>query len=159
MPNCLSRRSISRSWSTVSKAAVKSSRHRAVTCPLSAAGIYFQYAIVAIGVLGAAANALVLYAMIASKVYKKQLLIFNQNAFDFCSSLLLVVVVSWSLTSLFGTNMAISFSAPGCDFRGEALQRPSHRNAGLLSVCDVAHSRPSLVFDRWIQHQPHERYD
>ena len=38
-------------------------------------GFYFQYAIVAIGVLGAAANALVLYAMIASKVYKKQLLI------------------------------------------------------------------------------------
>ena len=36
-PNCRSRRSVSRSWSTVSNAAVKSSKHSADTCPLSAA--------------------------------------------------------------------------------------------------------------------------
>jgi len=32
--------------------------------------------------VGAAANALILYAMIASNQHKKQLLIFNQNIFD-----------------------------------------------------------------------------
>jgi len=56
------------------------------------AGFYFQSAIVVVGIIGAVANALVLYAMIVSKEHKKHLLIFNQNAFDFCSSVLLVVV-------------------------------------------------------------------
>jgi len=51
--------------------------------------VYFQSAVVLIGVVGTAANALILYAMIASKQHKKQLLIFNQNAFDLCSCVLL----------------------------------------------------------------------
>lgn len=54
------------------------------------ADFYFQSAVVIIGVAGAAANALILYAMVASKQHKKQMLIFNQNVFDICSSLLLV---------------------------------------------------------------------
>jgi len=38
------------------------------------AGFYFQYAVVVIGVIGAAANALILYAMVASKEHMKRLL-------------------------------------------------------------------------------------
>jgi len=53
------------------------------------AEFYFQCAVVIIGVVGAAANALIVYAMIASDQHKKQLLIFNQNIFDLCSCLLL----------------------------------------------------------------------
>ena len=48
----------------------------------SGADFYFQLPVVIIGVVGAAANALILYAMIASNQHKKQLLIFNQNIFD-----------------------------------------------------------------------------
>jgi len=63
-------------------------------------GFYFQYAVVVIGVVGTAANALVLYAMVASKQHKKQLLIFNQNAFDLCSSLLLVITYTVKLCNI-----------------------------------------------------------
>jgi len=57
--------------------------------PTRGAEFYFQCAVVIIGVVGAAANALIVYAMIASNQHKKQLLIFNQNIFDLCSRLLL----------------------------------------------------------------------
>jgi len=43
---------------------------------------YFQCAVVVIGILGTAANALILYAMVASKQHKKYVLVFNQNMFD-----------------------------------------------------------------------------
>jgi len=52
----------------------------------------YQVICVIIGIVGVATNALIIYAMIASKQHKKQLLIFNQNIFDLCSSLALIVV-------------------------------------------------------------------
>jgi len=62
---------------------------------------YFKCAVLQfIGVVGAAANALVLYAMIASKQHKKQLLIFNQNVFHLCSCLLLVVTNTLNLFNI-----------------------------------------------------------
>jgi len=67
------------------------------------AGFYFQIAVVFIGVVGAAANALILYAMIVSKQHKKQLLIFNQNVFDLCSSLLLVIIFTLKLCNIYLT--------------------------------------------------------
>jgi len=54
-------------------------------------GFYFECAVVFIGVVGTAANALVLYAMVASKQHKKHVLVFNQNALDVYSCLLLVI--------------------------------------------------------------------
>jgi len=62
--------------------------------------LYFPCAVIFIGVVGAAANALILYAMIASKQHKKQLLIFNQNAFDLCSCLLLVAIYTLKLCNI-----------------------------------------------------------
>jgi len=44
-----------------------------------------------IGVIGTAANALILYAMVASKQHMKHLLIFNQNALDLFSCFFLVI--------------------------------------------------------------------
>ena len=41
--------------------------------------------VLVIGVVGTALNAVVLYAMVASKQHKKQVLIFNQNLLDFFS--------------------------------------------------------------------------
>jgi len=52
---------------------------------------YFECAVVVIGVMGIAANALILYCMVASKQHKKQVLVFNQNLLDLYSCLLLVI--------------------------------------------------------------------
>jgi len=52
---------------------------------------YFQCAVVVIGVVGTVANALILYAMVASKQHKKQILIFNQNVLDLFSCLFLII--------------------------------------------------------------------
>jgi len=61
---------------------------------------YFEATIVFIGVIGTAANALILYGMVASKQHKKQLLIFNQNALDLFSSILLVVTYGAKLAKI-----------------------------------------------------------
>jgi len=52
---------------------------------------HFQLSVLIIGVIGTAANALILYAMVASKQHKKHLLIFNQNALDLFSCLFLIM--------------------------------------------------------------------
>jgi len=52
-------------------------------------GLYFECAVLVVGVVGMASNALVLYAMVASKQHKKQVLIFNQNLLDVVSCFLL----------------------------------------------------------------------
>ena len=53
--------------------------------------VYFECAIVFIGTIGTAANAIILYAMVASNQHRKQVLIFNQNAQDLFSSVFLVI--------------------------------------------------------------------
>ena len=52
---------------------------------------YFQIAVVVIGVIGTAANALILYALVASKQHRKHVLIVSQNALDLVSCVFLVV--------------------------------------------------------------------
>ena len=61
---------------------------------------YFQSTLVVIGFVGLAANVLIIYAMIVSNQHKKQLLIFNQNLFDCCSSLFLIVVFTLKLSNI-----------------------------------------------------------
>jgi len=55
------------------------------------AGIYFKCAVIFIGVVGTAANALILYAMVVSQQHKKHVLVFNQNALDLYSCFVLVI--------------------------------------------------------------------
>jgi len=76
---------------TTGEAAVPSSLSRGTE-------FYFQCAVIVIGVVGAAANALIIYAMIASKQHKKQLLIFNQNLCDLSCCLLLVITYALNLS-------------------------------------------------------------
>jgi len=64
------------------------------------AGFYFQCAVVAVGVVGSAANALILYALVDSKHHTKHLLIFNQNVLDFASCLFLVLTYSLKLCNI-----------------------------------------------------------
>jgi len=64
------------------------------------AASYFEWFVVAIGVVGTAANGVVLYALVASKQHKKHELIVNQNALDLYSSLLLVVIYGLKLSNI-----------------------------------------------------------
>jgi len=61
---------------------------------------YFECAVMLIGVVGMAANALILYAMAASGEHRKHLLIFNQNALDFVSCFCLVVTYAVKLANI-----------------------------------------------------------
>jgi len=64
---------------------------------------YFQCAVVAIGVVGTATNALILYALVASKQHKKHVLIVNQNALDVFGSFFLAITYSLRLCNIYLT--------------------------------------------------------
>jgi len=64
------------------------------------AALYFESFVLVIGVIGTAANGLVLYALIASKQHKQHALIVNQNALDFYSCLLLVITYGLKLANI-----------------------------------------------------------
>jgi len=64
---------------------------------------YFQWAVVVIGVVGTAANALIIYALVASKQHKKHVLIVNQNVLDVFNSFFLIVTFSVKLCNLYLT--------------------------------------------------------
>jgi len=66
----------------------------------SSLGVYFQGVVVVIGVVGTAANALILYGLVASKQHKKQVLVFNQNALDLFSCIFLIVSYSVRLCNI-----------------------------------------------------------
>ena len=57
------------------------------------------------GVLGTAANALIMYAMVASKQHKKQALIFNQNVIDLFSCLFLATTYALKLCNIYLTGL------------------------------------------------------
>jgi len=61
---------------------------------------YFQIAVVMIGVVGTAANALILYALVASKQHKTQLLIVHQNSLDLFASFFMALSYSTRLCNI-----------------------------------------------------------
>jgi len=61
---------------------------------------YFECFVIVIGVIGTAANGLILYALVASKQHKKHELIVNQNAVDLFSCLLLVLTYGLKLANI-----------------------------------------------------------
>jgi len=62
--------------------------------------VYLEWGLIFIGVTGVAGNALILYALVASKQHKKHILIVNQNVLDLFSSLFLVVTYAVYLCNL-----------------------------------------------------------
>jgi len=66
----------------------------------SGAALYFECFVVVIGIIGTAANGLVLYALVASKEHKKHELIVNQNALDLYSCLFLVITYGVKLANI-----------------------------------------------------------
>ena len=66
---------------------------------------YFQCAVVVIGIVGTATNALILYAMVASKQQKKHVLVFHQNVVDLISCFLLVITYAVKLSNFYLTGL------------------------------------------------------
>ena len=69
---------------------------------------YFQYALIAIGIFGIVANALVLYALIeyhARETKKRQvnLLMINQNLLDITACFLLIITFSMRVSNIYLT--------------------------------------------------------
>jgi len=62
---------------------------------------YFQCAVVVMGVIGTATNALILYALVASKQHKKHVLIVNQNVLDVFGSFFLTICYSLMLCKVY----------------------------------------------------------
>ena len=62
--------------------------------------LYFRGVVIMFGVVGMAANALVLYAMVAAKQHKTYVLIFNQNALDLFSSVFLIITYSVKIANV-----------------------------------------------------------
>jgi len=64
------------------------------------AEFFFELAVVLMGIVGVAGNALILYALVASKQHKKHALIVNQNALDLFSSFSLALVYTLRLCNI-----------------------------------------------------------
>ena len=130
---------------------------RGTTSSSSELLFYFQCAVIFIGVFGAAANALILYAMIASKQHKKQFLIFNQNVFDLCSCLLLVIIYTLKLCNipLSGTlgywlcMIFLSENILWCSISGSQVNLASITAERYLKVVHPTWSRNNLR--RWME--------
>jgi len=52
---------------------------------------YFQCIVLVLGIVGTAANALIIYALVASKQHRKHALIVNQNVLDLYSCVLITI--------------------------------------------------------------------
>ena len=61
---------------------------------------YFQIAVLMIGVVGTAANGLVLYALVVSKQHKKHVLIIHQNALDLFTSFSMIMTYTTRLCNV-----------------------------------------------------------
>ena len=120
------------------------------------ADFIFQCTVVIIGIAGAASNALILYAMIASKPHKKQLLIFNQNVFDLCSCLFLVITYVLKLCNLYLTGtlgywlcmLLLSENLRWCSLNGGVINLLSLTIERYLKVVHRARSKKFLR--KWV---------
>ena len=118
---------------------------------------YFQCAMLVIGVVGTAANSLIIYAMIVSDQHKKQLLIFNQNIFDLCSSLLLIVTFTLKLCNLYLTGavgywlcmLLVSENLLWCSINGSQMNLLSITIERYLQV--VHHKWSKKVLRKWVK--------
>jgi len=107
-------------------------------------------------VVGAAANGLIVYAMVASKQHTKQLLIFNQNVFDLCSCIILVITYTLKLCGihLVGTlgywlcTMIIGQGPLWCSINGSAMNLMSITVERYLKVVHPSLSKKLLR--KWV---------
>jgi len=79
---------------------VITSGNNMTTSSTSTIYFYFRYVVLIIGVIGTASNALIVYALVASKQHKKHVLILNQNTLDLFTSVVTVVIYSAKLSKI-----------------------------------------------------------
>jgi len=82
---------------------------------------YFYCTVVVIGLVGTALNVLILYALVASKQHKKQVLIFNQNFLDFVGCFFLgtsylVKLCQLDLSGTHGYWLCYTLLSEGCSW-------------------------------------------
>jgi len=65
--------------------------------------LIWEWAVIFMGVVGMAGNALILYALVASKQHKKHMLIVNQNVLDLFSSIVLIITFAVQIARLYLT--------------------------------------------------------
>jgi len=75
------------------------------TTPQGSRGMefYFRCAVLIIGLVGTAANGLVLYALVASNQHRQHVLIVNQNALDLVTCLFVIIIYSVKLCNIYLT--------------------------------------------------------
>jgi len=130
---------------------------------LFAVQFYFKYAVIAIGVFGTAANALVLYALYAhnAREMKKRtitLLIINQNMMDLFGSLVLTISVCIEVNNLYLTGplgyflctIFINGTATHIAMYGTVLNLVALTVERYLKVVHAIWSKTNLK--RWIVH-------
>jgi len=122
---------------------------------------YAQYAVIAIGIVGVAANGLVLYALIShhAKQTKKRavnLLMINQNLLDFTCCILLVITFSIRVNNIYLTGalgyflcvIFITENASNCTLLGSVLNLMALTVERYLKVVHPFWSRKYLK--RWM---------
>jgi len=92
---------------TVTPDDVTKTTGESVTSPWSREGaeFYFGCAVIVIGIVGIAANGLIVYALVASKQYKKHLLVINQNVLDLVSCIFLVIIYAVKISHVHLTGL------------------------------------------------------
>ena len=124
---------------------------------------YFQYAIIAIGVFGTAANAFVLYALVAYHLQEAKkrainLLMINQNLLDLSSCVLLVITFSIRVSNIdltgalgyFLCTVFISENAAYCSLYGSVINLMTVTVERYLKVVHPFWSKSHLK--RWMIH-------
>jgi len=114
--------------------------------------VYFRCAVVVIGLVGTAANALILYGLVASKQHKKHVLIFNQNALDLFASFFLIVTYAVKLCNIYlaGSHdywlcrILLSDSLPWCGMMGSTINLASITIERYLKVVHPVWSKKKL---------------
>ena len=114
--------------------------------------VYFRCAVAVIGLVGTAANALILYGLVASKQHKKHVLIFNQNALDLFASFFLIVTYAVKLCNIYlaGSHdywlcrILLSDSLPWCGMMGSTINLASITIERYLKVVHPVWSKKKL---------------
>jgi len=97
--------SVAKTTETVADVTGTAANHVSPSSSARAIEFYFQCAVVVIGLVGTIANAVILYAMVASKQHKKQLLIVHQNVIDLIGCILLIITYALKLCNIYLTGL------------------------------------------------------
>lgn len=117
-----------------------------MTSSQSLRAIFFWNLVAVIGILGVAANGLIVYALVASKKHKKHPLIFNQNILDLISCVSLVATNAVKLREIhlagaLGHWICVTILGEGFSL---GLTIGSHINLDAFAGCGQLYSKKDI---------------